>query len=572
MALVEKMSTSECTETTQRNLDRLLRPRSVALVGASSTPGSLGEAVLINLEEAGFAGGLYLVNPKRLVIRGRQCLGSIAELPDDVDCAVLAIPGTAVLDAVRACANKSLGSVIVFSAGFAEGGEEGRAAQVEMARIARESGMLIEGPNCLGMVNYLDGIPLTFVGTTPQERIGRPGVAIVSQSGALAAVIAVNMRKQRIPLTYSISSGNEADTHVEDFLEHLIGDASTRVIAMVVEQFREPKRFLALAQSALESGQFIVLLHPGMSRAARVSAATHTGAIAGDYEVMSAMVTHAGVLHVESLEELVDVAQLLACSSELPQAGAAVFTESGAFKALALDACERVGLALPALSPQAESGLREALPPFIPPSNPLDLTAQGLVDPTLYQRTLPHVINDDLFGSVLLAIILTDEKTRDLKLPPIITAMRSFPTKKPMVFAALDEGAPFESEGIATLRDLGLACYPSPERAIRALAHVTKLGIRRSKSEMTEAAASRRIAIKRQGILSEFQSKEIMAEAGVKVPAGGLAKTTEDAIRIANEIGFPVVLKAQSPDLPHKTESGGIALGIDSELALREAW
>ena len=567
------MSSAPCTETAQRNLDRLLRPRSVALVGASSTPGSLGEAVLINLEEAGFAGGLHLVNPKRPVIRGRQCLGSIEELPANVDCAVLAIPGAAVLDSVRACARKSTGSVIVFSAGFAEGGEDGRAAQAEMARIARESGMVIEGPNCLGMVNYLDGIPLTFVATPPLERSSRPGVAIVSQSGALAAVIAVNMRKQKIPLTFSVSSGNEADSHVEDFLEHLIGDPSTHVIALVAEQFRQPKRFLALAEKAIDAGQYLVLLHPGMSGAARASAATHTGAIAGDYDVMRAMVTHAGVLLVESIEELVDASQLLVCARELPRAGAAVFTESGAFKALALDACERVGLALPALSPQAENGLREALPAFIPPSNPLDLTAQGLVDPTLYKRTLPHVLNDDLFGSVLLGIILTDDKTRDLKVYPILDAISGFPTQKPIVFAALDEGAPFESEGITRLRELGVACYPSPERAIRALANITRLGIRLAKREKARpAAATQKIALQGQGILSEFQSKQIMAEAGVKIPAGGLATSADEAVRIAREIGFPVALKAQSPDLPHKTEAGGIALGIDSETGLREAW
>ena len=210
-------------------LDRLLRPRSIALVGASAKPGSLGDCVLTNLEEARYLGDLHLVNPKRPIIHGRTCLGSIEELPAGIDCAVLAIPGPAVVESVRACAARGVGSAIVFSAGFAEAGEAGRSAQCELQRIARDHGMIIEGPNCLGMVNYVDAIPLTFVVTPLQKRKDVPGVAIVSQSGALAAVIAVNMRHHGIPLTFSISTGNEAATGVEDFIEHLIGDQATRV-------------------------------------------------------------------------------------------------------------------------------------------------------------------------------------------------------------------------------------------------------------------------------------------------------------------------------------------------------
>jgi len=362
---------------TQPNFDRLLKPRSIALIGASATPGSLGECVLENLEQSGYAGGLYLVNPKRPVIRGRASLGSIDELPEGVDCAVLAIPGSAVLASARACAENGVAGIIVFSAGFAEAGEEGRAAQRELSRIASEHGMILEGPNCLGMVNYVNRIPLTFVVTPPQPGVPERGAAIVSQSGALAAVIAVNMRHHKIPLTYSVSTGNEATSGVEDFLEHLIGDEPTHVFALVVEQFRQPKRFLELARRARAAGKFIVLLHPGRSKAACASAATHTGALAGDYEVMHALVTHAGVIHVESMEELVDVTQILVRCHELPRGGPVIFTESGAFKALALDLCEQVSLALPALSSNAEISLREALPAFIPPSNPLDLTAQG---------------------------------------------------------------------------------------------------------------------------------------------------------------------------------------------------
>ena len=561
---------AEKTQASHANIERLLRPRSIALIGASATPGALGGSVLLNLDQAGYTGDIYLVNPKRPVIQGRQCLGSIDELPGNVDCAVLAIPGSAALDSVQACAKKGFGSAIVFSAGFAEGGEEGRLAQRELANIARANGMVLEGPNCLGMVNYVDGIPLTFVVTPPQPRQDIPGAAILSQSGALAAVIAVNMRRHAIPLSYSVSTGNEAATGVEDFIEHLIGDPKTRVLALVVEQFRQPKRFLELARRARQAGKSIVLLHPGRSGAARVSAATHTGAIAGDYDVMHSLVTHAGVIHVESLEELVDVTQILVRHRALPTAGAAVFTESGAFKALALDLCERVQLDVPSLSVAVELALREALPAFIPISNPLDVTAQGLVDPDLYRRTLPPILSDANFGSVILSIILTDPKTTQLKLPPIVSAIRALKPNKPVVFAALDEGAPFDFPELDELRALGVACFPSAERAIRAMAHVTRRALQ-AETSAPETANPTAVPL-HPGLLSEAESKQILAGLGIEIPRGGLAESLADAIRIADEIGYPVVLKAQSTDLPHKSDIGGVQLGISSPEELADAW
>ncbi len=560
----------ESSSITRARLDRLLRPRSIALVGASSTPGSLGECVFLNLQNAGYAGDLHLINPKRPLIHGRECLASIDELPVGIDCAVLTIPGTAVLEAARACGRKQVGSLIIFSAGFAESGEAGKEAQCELKRISREYDMMIEGPNCLGMVNYAEGIPLTFVVTPPQPQSTSLGAAILSQSGALAAVIAVNMRHHGVSLTYSISTGNEASHGVEDFLEYLIGDQNTRVIALVVEQFRKPQQFLELARRARAQDQFVVLLHPGSSNAARVSASTHTGAMAGDYEVMHTLVTHAGVIHVKSLEELVDVSQILVRIRELPCKGSAVFTESGAFKALILDLCEDIGLDLPCLSPAAESALREALPAFIPPSNPLDLTAQGLVDPELYSRTLPAVLEDPNFGSVLLGIILTDPKTTALKLTPILHAIRSLQPRKTLIFAALDEGAPFDAEGIQELRAVGVPCFPSPERALRALARVTWLG--RQPLARVVDTPPRLMPEIAPGVISEHRAKALLKQIGIPIPQGALARSLEDAVRIARSINFPVVLKAQAIDLPHKSDVGGVILSIENENSLAEAW
>jgi acyl-CoA synthetase (NDP forming) len=562
--------TSEVSQVS--SVDRLVRPRSIALVGASTTVGSFGRSVLANLERAGFAGELHLVNPKRAAIGDRQCLPSIDLLPDGVDCAVLAIPREGVLDALAACARRNVGSAIVFSAGFAESDANGRAQQMELTRIAKESGMVVLGPNCLGIVNFVDGLPLTFISSAPARLGEREGIAIVSQSGAMAAVLGVSLAARGLGISYSISTGNEAATSVEDFVDYLVGNRHTRVITMIVEQFRQPRRFLDLVLLAEEQGKQIVLLHPGSSSAARASAATHTGAMAGDYQVMRTKVAHAGVVLVNTLEELEDVSELLLRWQRLPRGGASVLTESGAFKALTLDFCESIGLALPSLSDSTVGALLEALPAFIPPANPLDVTAHALVDPGLYRRTFPILLDEARIGSIVLAIILTDEGTSDLKLPPIIEAIRSVKPSKPLIFAGLDEGAQIPHRYVDELRALGIPFFPSPERAFRALAHLTNLPAHRLRARPIAAPeASARLSLS-SGTMPEHCGKQVLAQAGIPIPKGGLAHSLDEALAIAGEIGFPVVLKAQSAKLSHKSDAGGVELNLDTPKALAAGW
>ena len=554
-----------------RAIERLLRPSSVAIVGASATKGTFGASILENLEAIGYRGQIYLVNPKRDHIGSRACLKSIDALPEGVDCVALAIPRAGVLEAARACAQRKVGSMIIFAAGFAEAGEAGRHDQDEIRRIAIESGIAIEGPNCLGIVNYIDRVSLTFVSTPPQERFGGVGVGIISQSGAIAAVLAVSLRHHGLPLSYSISTGNEAVCRVEDFLEHLVQDSRTKVIAMVIEQIREPKRFLATARKAHAAGKSFVLLHPGASTEARASAATHTAAMMGDYDVMRLYVQDAGVLAVDSIEELIDVTDVLFRCPPAPGGGCAVFAESGAFKAFSLDFCERVGLPLPALSERCFAQLRSALPEFITPSNPLDITAQGLVDPDLYRRCIPSVLEDDRFGALLLAIILTDKGTSSLKFQPIISALRGVHREKPVVFAGLDEGAECDEAYIRELRELGVPFFPSTERAFRALAcaHAHADRLKRVPAPPKPVGA---FTFSSSGVLPEYKSKGILRKMGIPVPEGALAQNISEAPAIAERIGFPVVLKAQAVALSHKTDSGGVVLGLRDHEALCAAW
>jgi len=553
-----------------RDINRLLRPRSIAIVGASETPGSLGASVLANLVRNDFAGDIHLINPKRETISGRPALATVEALPEGVDCAILAIPRVAVLDTMRQLAARKVGAAIIFAAGFAEGGEAGIADQQEIGRIAAEAGMVVEGPNCLGSVNYLDRIPLTFIDT--EIKTASPGgVGIVSQSGAMAAVLAVTLESRALDLTYSVSTGNEAGSGVEDYVEFMIDDAKTRIIALIVEQFRDPARFLALMEKAQAAGKLVVLLHPGKSSAARESAATHTGAMAGDYKLMRAKVERAGVIVAETLEELGDITEIAATCPALPGGGTAVLGESGALKALTLDLAEELDLALAALNDENAPALRAALPEFVPVSNPLDLTAQGLVDPDMYYRTLAALFEDDRVGTIFAAIIQTNPATVGIKLPPFLKAVRELKPTKPVIFAGVDEGAPVPEEWISQLRAEGIPYFPTTERALRAIRRLVGAATRDA-SKTDSAPASAPALASEKGVVPEYKAKELLAPLGIPFPQGRFAATVEDAIAAAEEIGGPVVMKAQAAALSHKSDAGGVALNLVGADAIRAAW
>ena len=551
-------------------LARLLRPKSVAVVGASDKPGALGATLITNLDRAGFSGAIYPINPKRDAIGARPCLATVADLPLGVDVAVLAIPRPAVLDTVRALAARGVGAAIVFSAGFAEDGPEGLAEQAEIARIALDAGMVIEGPNCLGLVNHVDKIPLTFVEAFCVPPAGRRAVGVVSQSGAMAAVLGTVLIARAVPTSFSVSTGNEAVTGVENYVDWLIDDPDTQVIAMIVEHFRKPARFMAAARRARAAGKPIVLLHPGTSSAARESAATHTGAMAGDYKLMRAKVARTGVIFAETLQELGDVAELLVRCPALPRPETAVLGESGAFKAMVLDQAERLGLPLTSLDNANAPALRAALPPFVPVSNPLDLTAQGLSQPSIYTEVLGALLDDDRVGAVVAGIIQSDPATADIKVPAILAALDGRTLTKPMIFAGLDEGARMPEHYIAALRERGVPWFPTTERVLTAL---TRLGGDRAPSGAAEPDALPMPALADEaGVIPEYRSKALLGPLGVPFPRGTFAVSPDAAVAASEALGYPVAMKAQASALSHKSDAGGVMLNLADADAVRAAW
>ncbi len=557
---------------TNEQIDRLLRPKSVAVIGASDRHGALGCTLLNNLVQYEFDGDVYPVNPKRDELQGLKVCHTVDELPQGIDCAVLAIPRPFVVDTVRGLAAKGCGAVVIYAAGFSEAGEEGARDQAELARIAEESGMIIEGPNCLGCTNYVARIPLTFVETnmkTPPK--GQRSVGVASQSGALAAVLATTLHSRGCYVSTSVSTGNEAASGVEDYVEWLVDDEDTNVIAMYVENFRRPAAFVAAVRRARAAGKPIVLLHPGKSSKAQESAATHTGAMAGDYALMKTKLTREGVIFADSLEELADISTIAATCPSLPGANMAVLGESGALRGLAFDLAEDVGLDLVDLNDENSPNLRAVLPEFVPVSNPTDITAIGLSEPEIYTNLLRALLEDDRVGSVVASIIQSDPITCKIKIPVIQKAIEGGNISKPLVFAGVDEGANIPQEYIDSLREAGIPVFPSTERAYRAIARLADLAKRDLEDRTGEPIAIDGLDGV-SGVVPEYKAKELLAGSEIPFPWAMFAATADAAAAAAEEIGFPVVMKAQAAALGHKSDAGGVILGLKTGDEVRAAF
>lgn len=562
-------------------IERLLRPRSVAIVGASATPGALGAGVLANLDRFGFAGDIHLINPNRSEINGRPCLRSTHDLPHGVDCAVFAIPSSGMKEAMAGCAARGVGGAVIFSGGFAEAGPAGRALQDDISDIARRHGIVLEGPNCLGFVNNVDRVALTFSPAAPVSLEGRRAVGIVSQSGAMASVLRAAFNAHDVAFSYAISTGNEAVSSIEDYIAFLMDDASTSVIALIAEQFRHPRRFLDLARGARERNRLIVVLHPGRSAAARISAQTHTAAMSGDWQVMRAFVGHAGAVLVDTIEELIDVSEMLARFGGPPDGGLAVLTESGIFKAQVLDLCEDLKIDVPEPSPPCMSALAALAPDLILPTNPLDLTAQTLVDPKLFPNAMNAFLGDDRVGCLMLSPMCPHPAITKRRMESLIEHLRQDRPSKPVVFAMLGDDAEVPAEIIRGFRQLDIPFFRSPERALRALGRIvqiTESHVREPDVIAPDADALPSVRVPAQierlraGTVPEYAAKRCLADFGFPAPKGELARDLDAAAAAAARIGFPVALKAQSADLSHKSDAGGVVLGLKDAAELAAGW
>jgi acyl-CoA synthetase (NDP forming) len=542
---------------------RFLRPRSVAIVGASARQGSAGKVILESLKLNKFAGDIHLVGRSDEPIDGHPVLKSAELLPEGVDLAVFTLPAASVRDSIAACAKRKVGSAMIFAAGFAEVGEQDM--QDDVARIARDAGLAIVGPNCLGVTNNVDGLMLHMLLAREARRGVTGGVAFVGQSGGMLGHFQRAADGRGTPLSYVISTGNEIGLGSTDFIEFLADDGSTSVIVVYTEQVENPDAFLAAIRRCRDAGKPVILMLPGRSEKSRVAAKSHTGALVGDYATIKTLAEDAGAIVVGTMDEMMDLSEILVRFPKPPQRGPGILTASGAFVGLANDMAEDLGIDYPQLEPATLKVLKDTLPAYGNYGNPLDTTA-GFAPPMLSVVT-KALIDDPNIGTLLISFpinsgVVVENFTKGMAA-----------SDKPKVLVALGDTWPLAPDVVEAVKKCPAVFSRSTDRMMRAVALYTRYG--RLLARPRDGAPAEPIKNAPQlgtGPQPEWLGKTLLAAAGIRVPAGDLARTADEAAAVAKRVGYPVALKAQAAALSHKTEAGGVALAIADEVALRAAW
>lgn len=558
------------------SFDRLFAPRAIAVVGASRDLGSISGQPIAHLKAKAYKGALYPVNPRYAEVAGLHCYPDLAALPETPDVAVVAVAARRVPEVLAQAAARRVPFAVVLTSGFAEAGDEGRRAQSEIARIAREGGVRVIGPNCQGYMNVADGIHVGF-GAPYGLTYRKGGVSLASQSGAFGNSIVMMANAEGLGFCRYISTGNESVTTSLDLYEYLIGDPGTKVIAGYVEGFQDAGRLLGVARKALRAGKPMVLWKVGSSEAGARAAASHTANLGGAGALYRAAFRQGGVIEANDVGDLADCAKALA-AGRLPRGNRiVVVTISGGAGIAMADRCSEAGLALPELDAGTVAALRAVLPAYAAVANPLDVTGSLLNDPQLLKVTLERLARDpnvDMIGLALaaasgkLATGLAHEIVRvaDVLHVPVLVAWNADPASAGEAYRILDEA--------------GIPRYQSPVRCARgagALWQFARARARLADIERSPAPAVQRPAIARalqgrRADLAEYEAKRVLADYGIAVTRERLATSAAEAAQAAAEIGFPVAMKIQSAGIPHKTEAGGVRIGVPDARAAEAAY
>jgi acyl-CoA synthetase (NDP forming) len=544
-------------------------PRSIALVGASANS-EWTRTVLAGLRDIGYDGDVHLVNRAGRPVDGRPAATSLREIGSPVDLAYLLVPRAGVLDAVTDARAAGVPGVVALASGYTESGEPGAKAQDELVRAA--AGLVLLGPNGLGFVNYHRRVAL-FPPLVRHRAVAPGAVALVSQSGGVAAELLDPFAGHGVGLSLLVCTGNEAGLDLADVVDHLADDPVTSIICLFVEAVRRPGEFLAAARRAQAAGKTIVAVTVGHSRAAARVVAAHTGAIVGNDRSLRAALRSAGVLRVDSVEDLVATSALLLRGGRPARPGVAVTAISGGACSLIADAAERRGLRLAQFAEPTEACLRAALPDYARVQNPLDVTGAVIADPAVLAGALAALRRDPGVGLVLCQLPVPDDvpaATRllagvapgcgpDPKLAPVVVCPGN---GIPLSASALEltdrHGLPVVASSLESLVSSAAAVTAALEDAPQPGAGITGL-------HLPEPDERRRP-------WSEAQARDLLAENGIPVVPGAVCRSAAEAVRAASQLGYPVAVKASSAALVHKSDAGGVHLGLDDDGQVRLAF
>ena len=553
------------------DLDALLRPRSIAVIGASRRRDSIGGAILRNLIDQGFQGPVYPINPNAPFVQSIPAYPSVASVPGEVDLAIIVIPADQVMEAARSCGEKGVRALIVISAGFKETGEEGQKREHALVEVARRYGMRLVGPNCLGIVNTDPNVSMnaTFAPVSPPA--GR--VAFSSQSGALGLAILDYARRLNLGISQFVSVGNKAEVSGNDLIEFWEHDPGTDLILLYLESFGNPRKFTQLARRVARTKPIIAVKSgrtPGGSRAAT----SHTGALAGSDAAVNALFRQSGVIRTDTIEELFDTAMLLGSQPVPTGPGVAILTNAGGPGIMAADACESAGLTLAKLEQKTVKALKEFLSPAASVRNPVDMIASA--DAASYQRALGLLVTDKNVNAVIVIFV-----------PPLVTGAQevagailagSAGSKVPVLSCFMgSHGVP---ESLRSLQEGHIPSYAFPEAAARTLARAVSYGVWRKKPpgsvptipDLNSDRARETVAKALEGAkagesrwMTSDQVEELLRAYGIRTSGARTATNRGEAAMVARSIGFPVAMKVRSPEILHKTDVQGVRLDLKTD-------
>ena len=570
--LIQKNNNNPLTDSESPKINplaMLFQARSIALVGASQVEDSVGGRPIKYLQKYGFDGRIYPVTPRYEAINGLQCYASVREIPDPVDLALLAVSAARIPDVLEDCAAKGIPTVLIFSSGFAELGDEGREAQVRLVNEARNHGVRICGPNSMGTMNLRSGLTATF--SAVLEHNHRPGsMALISQSGMYGAYILAQATTADIGFGLFATTGNEADIELAELLQYVVSEPETKSVLAYVEQIRDGDAFVQAAESALEQGRPIVIIKVGRSDVGARAAQSHTGAIAGSDEAYKAVFRQHGLIAVDTVDEMLDIAQLIDYGIFPEGNRVGIISLSGGAAIMIADACAASGLEVPTLPQEVQLSLKKRVP-FAGVANPIDATGQLFNDPDFYKDFLGTLVKQPDIDSIVLFFGQMIGYVEDLGITVVqesVKAARS--CGKPFAMVAM----PGDGRAATLLREGGIPHFTDPERTIRAIAAVTSYTERRKTllARRRKAGNIDLSPIDRVEVDTELGAKKFLSDHGLHVTREHLATSSETAVGHAYNIGYPVALKVNSPDIAHKTEVNAIKLGLGNELEVKRAY
>jgi acyl-CoA synthetase (NDP forming) len=557
------------------SLEHFLNPRSIAVIGATEGVEKIGGRLIGNLLRHQFPGRLYPINLNRAELWGVRAYRDLAALPETPDLALIAIPAASVIGAIEECANAGIGNVMIASSGFADAGAAGAALQERAVAAAHVRGIRLAGPNTQGFFNVPEGIAATFspaVAIDAGTRAKRRRIGVVSQSGGLGFSLFNRGRADGLDFSSIVSVGNQCDLELADYADLLLDDEDTKAVLLFIEAVKTPEKFIALARKAAQLEKPLIVAKAGRNKAARRAVASHTGSLSGSDEAYNAVFRRWGVIRAESVEEMLEAAALFT-RHKLPRGNrVAVVSATGGTAAWLTDTLEAKGFELPEIDAARQKRLMEFIPPYGSPRNPVDITAQGLrgyapalevvADSTEHDAfvlciTLAQEVRIAREGDALARIIHGSDK------PMLIYTYANASDKAKAMMAGWDLHYFTRMSGCAGALEAGLAYRqfldtfrdekPADERP----------------SQVAERA--RRVLAAKGPLLCEYEAAEVLALYGIEI-GGKLAASADEAAARAAELAYPVALKVQSPQIPHKSDAGGVRLGIADETTLRRAY